>query len=466
VSRGSKTSLGGGLQALIVGAAVLIACAAIALFRTEAVAAIAAAVVVVFMAYRFPAPTIVALLVVSTTTRVFQMTPGWDETWEMLFAGIRVTDVLLVGMAGASVAKLLSRPFRSARATVLSCLAAAFAAWLAFEMVRNVGAYGIASLGEFRFRYLILALPVYVMTMLDTAEKRRRAFVAVWWLMLPVVLAFVPAIGVMKGWSIGDTNRFLPSPLSLGLVYGVLTFWLARSHGLMRVPRWAGGVMTTAAAALVLADGHRSVWLALAVALLTIALLGELPLRRAWAWGSMALLLGVVVALLATGVGFNTFEYVSQRGSAFIQPMEDATSAWRLYVWKAQLERVASTPFTGTGFGSYWSVYVPELRAVIDLMPHNLYVQTLVKLGLVGLGLLVGLALQAGAIMNRIRRALEESVSDRLYIVLGLTALSAQLAYGVAYPLEANSLVLVGLGMSAALWTLVGSGRGGDREHA
>ena len=41
----------------------------------------------------------------------------------------------------------------------------------------------------------------------------------------------------------------------------------------------------------------------------------------------------------------------------------------------------------GEGFGGYWKIYIPELGQELDVSPHSLYVQTLVKTGVIGLGL-------------------------------------------------------------------------------
>ena len=58
-------------------------------------------------------------------------------------------------------------------------------------------------------------------------------------------------------------------------------------------------------------------------------------------------------------------------------------ASWRLVQWKEQMTKFYDSPIIGEGFGSYWGF--SGNPGDLGVQPHNLYVQTLVKLGTVGM---------------------------------------------------------------------------------
>jgi O-antigen ligase len=88
-------------------------------------------------------------------------------------------------------------------------------------------------------------------------------------------------------------------------------------------------------------------------------------------------------------------------------------------------------------------------------VPHNLYVQTLTKTGAVGLAALVVTVASALAALAGMARQAAGDIPpphlDGALALAGFLALVAALGYGVAYYLEPVTLLLVGLGVAAAV---------------
>ena len=329
------------------------------------------------------------------------------------------------------------------------------AGWILLEIARNVALYGLSAPGEFRYRYLVLALPAYIALSFTLVEQRRRLLAAAILMATVVTLCFIPLIGVMKGWGVGPESRFLPSVLSLGLVLGWTALFLAVRAGVLRVSSSLVWLLALPLAGLVLVDGHRSVWLVALAVMLTLMVLGELGSARisGWILPAAAVVGLILVAVVASGV--DPVPYVVARAEAFTAPANDATASWRQMQWQAQLEVWRQSPIAGQGFGGYWSA--GEQYGATDVSPHSLYVQTLVKLGIVGLALMgvaaAGIAVVLARALVRFRRSGRREGLDDVLVVMGLVALVAVLVYGVAYALDYYALLFVGLGLAAAIPT-------------
>ena len=212
-------------------------------------------------------------------------------------------------------------------------------------------------------------------------------------------------------------------------------------------------LVIAATAVLVLVDSHRSVWMSVGVIVLVMLGLRELALSRAWSWGLAALALMVVATVAAIEAGLDPVQYISTRASAFIDPAADRTSAWRLYVWQANLREYLAHPIVGEGFGAYWSAYVPQFDAVVDVSPHSIYVQTLVKAGAAGLLLYVASLVTAGrAMLSRVSGLRASGTADWAFLAMGIASLFTAVLYQIPYALEWYTPVWIGLALSAVTW--------------
>jgi O-antigen ligase len=429
--------------------------AIIALDQLTALLALALLVGLTWLAIVAPLATFVVGLALYAAPLAIQATNLVTPDIGAIYAGVRPLDIVLAAMLGAAVIRALGA-WRAVPRFSRQVIAAGAVLWsiLILEVLRNLGTYGVSAPGEFRSRFLILAVPAFVGLCLTSEPHRRIAAKLLFAVSVPYVLLVTPFIGVVKGWGIGPESRFLPAASALGMIYGLIWMLVARGEKVVRVAPTMVVLLLVPCIGLLFADSHRSVWLA------TIAIVGvlivtkEIRLGRSWMWfvAGVLLLIGIVAAVSAAA-GISWIDYVATRLKAVTDPLQDQTAAWRIYVWEAQLAGIKAHPIVGQGFGGYFDAYVPELDQRTDIFPHSLYVLSAVKLGLVGLGVLLFTGYAAVRTMWRKLGTLEAPGPDRVSVLMGLIALVALATYGVAYAWDFFSLAWMGLGLSACFWT-------------
>jgi hypothetical protein len=155
----------------------------------------------------------------------------------------------------------------------------------------------------------------------------------------------------------------------------------------------------------------------LVVIALAAAGIGLLLARRGWATGTISLPRGVpwiAVALICAGLAI-AIVLGSKETSAASQPLPGGATRLvtlqsnRYDYWRVALRAFAHSPIHGVGAGG-WSVYWLRWRTVNDFAQdaHSLELQTLAELGLVGAGLLLAFF---GGVALAARRALSFSVT-------------------------------------------------------
>lgn len=411
-------------------------------------AALATALAASWIAYRFHRLSVAALVLVVLVPQLLHMLQVLPEGWDVIGGGVRISDLILVGMWGAITVRLVNGDDRPKEERLFIAVSLLVAAVLLVAVARNWGVYGLSALGEFRFRYLILGLPVYLALGGDSAATR--AWFIRWLVWAPVAgaLLLLPVVSAEKGWALGEVSRFYPSWISLALLLAGVWVGLMNGEPQRALSRGVSYGVFAFVAVVIVKDAHRSVWLVAVACLIVLLVTRVVEVRRLWLWAAGAVTVGVI-ALVGLGALSSTLDYVVTRGQAFINPTEDPTSYWRLSVWRAYLQPFLEDPLFGQGFGGYWDVYVPELGARVITSPHSMYVQTLVKMGLLGMAALLGWFLTVFRLLVRSGfRSESVSQSRRVTLVLGLVAVVASLVYGAVYPLDFWLLAWIGLALA------------------
>lgn len=407
------------------------------------------------VAYVWPVFTATLFLVLGPLGDVFNMTPLASRFQGVSFAAVRPVDAVLTAMLLAVVARVIASVGRREQRfpAVLRWSLSLFALWVLAEIVRNITTYGLSAPGEFRFRYLILSLPVYIGVFFARSRDRRQLLKLTILVATVVSLCFIPLIGMLKGWAVGPDSRFLPAVLSLGLTLGWIALYLSVRYGVLRVSPTVVWSLALPIAGLVLVDSHRSVWLVALVVPIVLLLVGELGSVRIPGWTVPVGAVAGLAAITMLGLGLVSVPNLVTRAEAFTAPRQDATASWRETQWQAQLAVWRHHPLVGQGFGGYWSA--GEAYGSSDVSPHSLYVQTLVKLGFAGLALFVAVLTSVAFVLMRAlaqsRRAGLRRGLDHMLMVMGVVGLVAMLVFGVAYAFDYYSLLFVGLGMAAAV---------------
>jgi hypothetical protein len=109
------------------------------------------------------------------------------------------------------------------------------------------------------------------------------------------------------------------------------------------------------------------------------------------------------------------------------------TGYWRLFQNKVALRQVLKKPFFGHHLGGYFNFYIPETKEINSYPPHNQYILTLLKTGMLGLVLLlVPLLLLLWGLFKFLADARLET-NERSTVWLLLLVLLAQLPYGMGF---------------------------------
>lgn len=380
--------------------------------------------------------------------------PQWSDFLDTALyfkSGIGAIDIVLLFMLALTIYRYINKKYKKNKKTGIAAVVIIFFIWMLFEIIRNVGRYGLSAPGEFRFRYLILALPFYIAVNFNTFESRKKLakFLIIVFYFIP--LLYIPVVGMMKGWAFGAENRFLNSQIYLGMVYCLTLIWLSNKYKYLKIPKNILIISLLPFAFFFIIDSHRSAWLAAAVMLGVLFYLNELKAGKLIKVLPFLLIIIAVAFSLISNTGLNPTKYVEERGSAFVNPEEDPTSNWRLMLWAAQLDKFAKSPILGEGFGGYWTVVISN-GTTVNVSPHSYYVQTLVKVGIIGMVLYLIIVFKLFSRLKMFLKNAKRKFNPELpLIIMGLCVLITMHVYYVVYSLEYYSLFWVGLATAVIL---------------
>ncbi len=411
----------------------------------------------VFIAFRFPLLTVFLLIILAVLPTTFQMIPDYSEEWARVGFGIRIQDVVMVSMLGAVILKVIFRGKNlSARNNLsLSVYIILFGLWISFEIVRNISLYGLSAPGEFRYRYLILSAPLYITLFFSSTEKRQKLLklLIVSSLFLPIMC--VPIIGQLKGWSIGPDARFFPASISLGLLYGLLSLSLGKRYRILKIKEIFYWLIFVISGFMIIIDSHRSVWIASVAVGAALFWIKENNYSKKMN-NTLLTVLSIIIILTLTNqililkTKTNLIDYITGRAGDLVKLDESYKNniSWRVVQWKTQIAKFYDSPITGEGFGSYWGF--SGITGDLGVFPHSLYVQTLVKLGAVGL--VFYLIIIVKIIVNLKRTMTKNKFKadpEMAMLILGMVVLIASHVFYIAYSFEYYSLLFIGLGVAS-----------------
>lgn len=413
-------------------------------------------VFIIVGAIRLPLTTITCLFITGIVRQIFQMTRIVPEDFTVIGFGLRAEDVILLAMAGAVFIKIFihisSKNYtENSNKIKMKFVVTIFSLWIFYEIIRNFDNYGISAFGEFRYRYLILIVPFYIVLFFNTYQKRSRLFNLLIICSIIIPLLCFPIIGMLKGWGVGSGNRFFPSNITLGMIYGLTALFISKKYKYFAINKISFIVIAVSVLFLFVVDSHRSVWLSSLTIILLLSLYREIQINNIWSFLLLVVIAGYFVAIAFQETGLNPVEYNLNRGLEIIHPEEvQGTGDWRLTLWKAHINRtIRLAPIKGFGFGGYWEIYVPEFRKKATVFPHSLYVQTFVKLGFIGLLLYLIIIKKLFSYLRFSIKSENKSRPEYPLIFTSFVILIAAHIYYLAYAFDYYSLIYIGLGFSA-----------------
>jgi O-Antigen ligase len=347
-------------------------------------------------------------------------------------------DLVFICIAPVVILRFIFRP--SNISSRLPALWVSLVLILSLSLVIGLVRNGVAAGNDFRHYFYFLACATYFASFqtseseFETAEKVWIAF-AVALALLATVRWVSDAAGITSGpsWDMvgsGVKFRVLGSDQALGIASGLI---LLIDRSLRSGVSWGDKLLIGFLGAEVLVLQHRSVWAATAVGLLALFLLSKRSERKKLLVGAMwAASIGIV---LSPFILYGSLESVT---SALLHSVEEvgarkSTISGRIEGWDVLLDQwrgfAAWEKVIGQPFGGGYERYLAEYGRVIRDSPHNYYVQTLLRAGVIGGVVLVSLLVST--LLGLRKRFSANPQYGQFRVLFGLITMNA--AYFLAY---------------------------------
>jgi hypothetical protein len=330
---------------------------------------------------------------------------------------------------------------RQRRVGTIALATMAFLAVVTSSFLRGIAEHGVfAAANQYRPHLYVVAAIVYFACHPVVHSHQRR--IARLWILASFVLSIVsiarwlfplePVFGPISTSGPGGAGRPIDAATTFVVLMGAYLAFQYRYRWWVPVA-FLGAVVTFQ---------HRTVWLAAIVGLAVLAFGSER--RQLWriAGGSMVVLISMAIA--SPAVLDSLTEPLDQAAA------ERGTYEWRVEGWKVSLEDQLRSPSAwvfGRSMGTPWDRRFGEQTVTVS--PHSLYVELLLRSGIVGLGsflMIYALIVRAGLLSE-----------DRRLTTLSLAIVASQLVYAIPYKPDLLQGALIGL-----LAALLASERGSN----
>jgi hypothetical protein len=367
----------------------------------------------------------------------------------LLTSPVRVgpNDLVVVALLAAATARLL----RARQLTVPQRLIVVVLLLIFLSIARGAAAYAIpTAVAEGRKFLQIISALLYF----STVEFRRDLFdrFGKLWLLAASALGAITiarwignAAGLRSGFfeSSGTNARVIGASMTLILAQAALISFPL----LLRRDRLLFRLLAPAFLVLVVVLQHRTVWIATIAGTLYILWRERALAKRALSALTVTLVLFGALAFTL----FNTDERDDVTGQLADSAQSTGTFEWRYQGWIILLSdsgpRNPEEVLTGRPFGTGWARAL-SADNVVDVSPHNFYLETFLRLGLAGLAALLAIYYLA---LRATRRFPQQRHKDGLLSPSILhVAIGMQLIYSIAYSPGFAQAMLLGLAAAVA----------------
>jgi hypothetical protein len=354
-------------------------------------------------------------------------------------------DALFLILLTAAVARLL----RIDRLTASQRLFLVLGLVVTWALIRGFGTFGIASSTNEARKFLrFFAVGLYFATLTPRPELLRK--IGRMWIALAVSLCVLAmmrwvanAAGLTGGiFRDGTSLRVIDAEETLIVAQGALiALPLLRTHS-SGVVRYLAPVLLV----FVVLLQHRTVWIVSMVGVVYL-LVRERALTPRVLSGLAA---GLIVFSTMTFLIFEPDE-VAVTDQLVASSQSTGTFEWRLEGWRVLLSESGpeglSESLLGKPFGEGWARRM--YGGVVDVSPHNFYVESYLRIGILGLGtllLLYWVALRGPRDKHRVVLQAPGQLSHNVL----QTVVGVQLLYYLSYSPGMTQAMLLGLGCAAA----------------
>lgn len=339
---------------------------------------------------------------------------------------VQVLDLIGLALAGAALVNFNRRA--GVAPARLAPILVAISALVLVSLLRGVYEFGLGTaVNETRQFLLYIAIGAWVVSIKPTRESVQALDKVIYvsgWLLCALAAYHVIAYGV------GSVNEFVdPSTglnqVSRSLVAGqafALLLALLRVLGLPpgdSVQPLHRRIAPPVFLLVIVVSQQRSVWAATAASIFVLLVFADRSQRaRLLAWAAPAVAVGFLMAAVAAGELFDSLQ-TSLRSLGTLQGrLASQDALWTVFAKSDRLDQLIGAPF-GSGFTRVEA----DSGRLVEYSPHSAYFLPLLRLGVAGLALYLGLILR-GLIRARGTGS-----------AAGMASLSAALVFGWAYAL-------------------------------
>lgn len=360
---------------------------------------------------------------------------GLTGKFSFSLAGFTVlpVDAATFILLAAGITRVVTRPlpFKVGAPIVL------FGILVCVSVVRGILAYGAKSAGlEARVPYInFIAAILYFVSHDYTYRVVNRivktVILTASGLVILATLRWVTYFsGVYLGaWSLGPGGgiRVLPAPTTMVLVeaWFLVLYRTTIEEGRSVVER----ALTFILPFFIVLLQHRTLWVVSMVGLALLFLKGRKKRGKFVLMLMSSLVVGLALSLTVFAAHIQTLLQSLQYFVLEALNPEKSSWIWRVEGWKSLLSKIyLSNPtdfIVGQPFGAGYERVV--YGSIVDVSPHNYYVQTLVRTGFLGLASLAGIYVSA------FRRVSDMNADTRLFRLLVVLQLIYYIPYSVGY---------------------------------
>lgn len=412
-------------------------------------AALALVLVYIYLVSRSVYLGLVSLLVVE----LYNLTFGLNA---QLLGGVHLNphDVVVMSLLAAGAIRTATR---LRHLNVTRILAFGFVTILAVSIIRGIFSLRILStLNETRGYVGVLLAMLYFLTA-PTDEYSIRRYVRAY-IMFGAALCVV-ALFAGLGFHVGSVawgnlsssfvdGRYLPATGAAAIaVCGFLTLVVLRYRQRSLLSQFLPVLFFSAAIYL----RHRTIWVMLIVGMAALFPLDGKLFRRVLPTAVLASL--VVLALAVYG---NRAQGLVGEGAFTQSSTNTGTWDWRVQGWEELLWGQDQEPLSiafGKSMGTGFLRFEPSANLFINVQPHDEYVQEYLRVGVVGLTMLLMILFKAIGGLWRLRKVDDLCVypSVSAWIIVYLMTLT----FGVTYGIDAHTYALIGIGAAIGLRSYV-----------
>jgi hypothetical protein len=360
-------------------------------------------------------------------------------------------DIVFALLLAAGIARFL----RFRRLTALECVLMLLGFMLLLSLVRGVLVFGQHSWSEYRRFAPLISTAIYFSSFPPSRVRNDR--IGRIWLALTIPMVVLIALRWVQ--NLGSVNLGVPvevfgADAALRVVNGPYGFFLATSvmltvpfwqqrDQLSRKLTWIGGLLLVVAVLL----NRRTVWVTLLVGVVVVLL-------RSRKLGHRAMLMVIAAAVVAVAV-FVALPVSGPETAGGTQPninspLTTGTFEWRTEGWSTLLAGWSGSPLNwiiGEPFGSGFARDISGHLVASTTDPHNFYIMTLLRTGVIGM---LALVILAACLLRALWRQGSDPSTSLLAPGIFPALLVTQLVWFLAWEPGNEVGIIIGLALALA----------------